>query len=141
MTLKNTPLLLTTLIGIILMHSFIASADDTPTKTCANGAGTVIIGAITGHEYCLSKKEMNWWNGHAWCDGLGMRFFRLDDCECNSSRNCTGMCPEMAVSIGDPGWAITATPKSKTVVRNIRLTDGLLGAGVDRSAWRPVICK
>lgn len=140
MTTKKQFILFATAAYITLVSSSISFASETSTETCANGAGTIIVGKITGHKYCMSHKNLNWWNAHAWCDALGKRLFSLDDCACNSSRDCYSMCPEMAIQ--DPGWAVTATPKSETSVNNIRLSDGYIGGGISRNtATIPAICK
>ena len=47
--------------------------------TCANGAGTQVIGA-DGETYCQSNVNMNWWSAHAWCDAANMRLVSLDRC-------------------------------------------------------------
>ncbi|MBQ9739144.1 MAG: hypothetical protein IJV75_06540 [Alphaproteobacteria bacterium] len=81
----------------VLMLSSIAFADDTVSETCANGAGTVITGAVTGHKYCMSNKTMNWWNANAWCDALGRRLVDKIDCACdNITVDCSkNKCPDL----------------------------------------------
>ena len=104
-----------TFVGGILMTSSVIAADETTlTKSCANGAGTIVTGAISGHEYCLSNNDrMVWWDAYAWCDALGRQLFKLEDCRCSVDTNCLGRCPEMnGVSIGMYGW--TATPSGTT---------------------------
>ncbi len=131
-----------TLICAILLTSGIAYADDTTTETCADGAGTVIKGVISGHKYCLSNNNMNWWNAHTWCDGIKMKLFSLEDCQCTALTNCTGLCVELATGVSTPSWVVVATPKSSTLVHNIRLADGLLGAGISKGTTTiPAICK
>lgn len=93
--------------GILFVTS-VAMADDTPTETCANGAGTVVIGVITGHKYCMSNNSMNWWNAYAWCDAQGRRLISMDDCACSASVNCDGKCAEFTQKLGKYAW--TATP-------------------------------
>ncbi len=108
----------------VLMMSSVAMADETATETCANGAGTVVIGAVTEHKYCMSKPQMNWWNAHAWCDALGLRMFDMNDCACSDTiDNCTGRnCPEL-VGKGDKViW--TATPIGTDRAYNIILSSG-----------------
>ena len=133
-----------TFIYVILLTSGIAYADDTTTtaETCANGAGTVVIGAVSGHKYCMSNNNMNWWNAHTWCDGIRMNLFSLDDCKCTSLTNCNGRCPELATGSSSDIWVVTATLKSSTVVRNVHLTAGVLGAGITKQTTTiPAICK
>ena len=69
-------------------------ADDAPTETCANEAGTIIIGN-SGYKYCKSNERMNWWNAWAWCDELRKKLFSLDDCGCDGTVNCSGVCYEL----------------------------------------------
>ena len=64
----------------LLMISPTLMAEDTTVEICANGAGTIITGVITGTKYCWSNSEMNWWNANAWCDAQGRRLFSMDDC-------------------------------------------------------------
>ena len=64
----NKFLFLTTCVLGISYHGF---AQETSTETCANGAGEVITGYITGTKYCISKTRIDWWNANAWCDALG----------------------------------------------------------------------
>ena len=97
------------IISSMLMMSFAVSAQEA--ETCANGAGTVITGAVTGHKYCKSNGTMNWWNAHAWCDALGRRLFDRSDCACgNTTADCAnGKCPEL-VGVGGEQWIWTSTP-------------------------------
>lgn len=78
----------------VLMMSSVVFAEDT-VETCANGAGVVITGAVTGYKYCKSNQQMNWWNAYAWCDAIGKRLFDLNDCGCSGTTNCNGKCPEL----------------------------------------------
>lgn len=91
----------------LLVLSSVALADDT--TTCANGAGIVVIGAVTGHKYCMSKKQMNWWNALSWCDGQDRRQFDRSDCACSDVvSNCYGSkCPELngITANAGYGWA------------------------------------
>ena len=83
------------IIGLLFISSSIAMAEDNiPVETCANGAGTIIVGAITGHKYCKSNKTMNWWNAVSWCEGLNKRLFNFDDCKCDTTTDCR-ICPEL----------------------------------------------
>lgn len=82
--------------GGILLFSSVALAEEATTETCANGAGFILKGAVTGHAYCLSNNIMNWWNAVAWCDGLKMELASRADCACSDTTgNCAdGRCPE-----------------------------------------------
>ena len=99
----------------ILLTSTVVLAEDTTTEICANGAGIVITGAVSGHKYCLSKTNVNmsWWNAWAWCDGQGRRLFHLNDCEYEVT-NATTTCPELksVLPINYTVW--TASPKDTT---------------------------
>ena len=59
----------------MLFMASMAVADDTTTETCANGAGIVITGNLSGHKYCLSNQNMSWWNAYAWCDSYSNNSF------------------------------------------------------------------
>lgn len=97
-------------VGCILMISAMAFAEDTTTtQTCANGAGTVITGAITGNKYCKSNSRMTWWNAYAWCDGQGRKLFPLDECRCSGTIDCKKICPELTVGHSNI-WVWTGTP-------------------------------
>ena len=80
----------------VVMISSVAFAEDA-VETCAGGAGTVVVGAVTGHKYCHGKKKMDWWNAYAWCDAMGRRLFDISDCACgNVTADCDNrMCPEL----------------------------------------------
>lgn len=112
--------------GIALVSSAVIA--DEAVETCANGAGKIVTGAVTGHKYCMSNKNMNWWNAYAWCDAQGRRLFSLDDCGCDGSTNCNGTCPELAGVY--PTWKRfwTASPFSAT--RNYVVTQDLTVQGV-----------
>ena len=89
----------------ILMMSFAVLAQEV--ETCANGAGTVITGAVTGHKYCKSNNRMDWWNAHAWCDALGRRLFSLEDCP--YSVTGTTACADLVGVGGGMDYIWTAT--------------------------------
>ncbi len=93
------------LICAVLFTTPVALADDITTETCANGAGTVIVGK-SGTQYCMSNNTMNFWNAYSWCDSLGMRFIDLNtECgcsslvDCNGPVNTAGKCPELATGV------------------------------------------
>ena len=80
----------------LLMISPTLMAEDTTTETCANGAGTIIAGAVTGTKYCMSNTNMNWWNAVSWCDALGKELLDLNtDCGCPNTQSCSLACPEV----------------------------------------------
>ena len=124
------------IISSMLMMSFAVSAQEA--ETCANGAGTVITGAVTGHKYCKSNGTMNWWNAHAWCDALGRRLFDRSDCACgNTTADCTNSkCPEL-VGISK-GHAWTATPDGSTRAYYIDLSSGSLYSDGNSIRTQPV---
>ena len=107
-----------------IMISTVAIAEETA-ETCANGAGTVITGAVTGHKYCQSNTSMDWWNAIAWCDALGRKLFSMDDCTYNSTSTS---CPELT-EVGDSIYVWTTTPKSSTTNYNVRLSTGSIHYG------------
>ena len=107
------------IISSILMMSSAVLAQEV--ETCADGAGTVIIGAVSGHKYCKSNKGMNWWNAHAWCDALNRRLFSLDDCE-NSNTGSARICNDL--SLGDSGFVWTSIPNSVSQAFYVDLSSG-----------------
>ena len=113
------------LLTAILLISTVVLAEDTTTETCANGAGTVITGAVTGHKYCMSNNTMNWWNAVSWCDGQDRRLFNLDDCGCSSTVSCTSKCPELLLNVDRRIW--TANPSGNSAAYHA----GLLSSGVN----------
>ena len=101
---------ISTLACAILMVSSIALADDTTTETCANGAGTIVIGAVSGHRYCRSTNTMEWWNAYAWCDSMKTRLFDLSDCACGTTTaDYVNKCPEMT-KVDTTTWSWTKVP-------------------------------
>ena len=116
--------------GMVMLSS-VAFADDT-TETCANGAGIVITGAVTGHKYCQSKQGFNWWNAYAWCDAQGRRLFDRSDCACgNTTADCRGKCPEL-VGVGGEHWIWTASSASDSGNYHIFLAAGNFDGGSNR---------
>ena len=81
---------------VILLVTTGVLADDviSSTETCANGAGTVITGAVSEHKYCMSNQTMNWWNAYTWCDGQGRRMLNLET-DCQQSGTAGG-CPDLS---------------------------------------------
>ena len=108
----------------VLMMSSVVFAEDT-VETCANGAGFVVVGMVTGHKYCSSYKEMNWWNAWAWCDAMGMRMFDLNDCACgNTTADCANMCPEMKEASNVSQWNWTTRSKNASQAYGINPSHG-----------------
>lgn len=102
------------LMGSILLTSSVARADDTPEETCANGAGTVKVGAVSGDKYCRSNKSMNWWNAMAWCDAQGKQLIDLNtDCYRNGTTSRWN-CPEMVGCVST--WIWTRSPSGSKIV-------------------------
>ena len=122
------------LLTAILLTSTVVLAEDTTTETCANGAGTVITGAVTGHKYCMSNNTMNWWNAHAWCDAIGDRLFSLNDCEYSVTGGVS--CPDI-VRIGG-GCLWTVTPVDGFNASCVDAGGGIYGR--DRDGGRSALC-
>jgi hypothetical protein len=130
----------------LLMTSSMTFADDATVETCANGAGTVLTGAVTGQKYCKGNKAMNWWNANSWCDGMGMKLFSLNDCACSeTTANCAGNhCPELK-NTGVKNTAIGARDgsTSSTHAIHIGLIDSSFAQHWTRAStygWTP-LCK
>ena len=107
------------------LTSTVTFAEETSTETCANGAGTVITGAVTGHKYCMSNNTMNWWNSVSWCDGVGARLFSVNDCAFSSTSD-TSVCPELK-GVGS-GWIWAATPKGTSDAYGLNVSLGSFGS-------------
>lgn len=118
--------------GMVMLSS-VAFADDTTTiETCADGAGTVVIGAVSEHKYCLSNEGMNWWNTVSWCDAQERRLFDRSDCACgNTTADCRGKCPEL-VGVGGEHWIWTASSASDSGNYHIFLATGIFDGGANR---------
>ena len=129
---------LMTAIYMILTLSTTALADDTTaTETCANGAGTVITGAVSGHKYCKSNNAMNWWNANAWCDGMGRRLFDVNS-DCHYS--ITSMaCLELAFGNEDP-WFWTMNPYGLEKMYDVHGKYGAVHNDNKRSDTRTALC-
>ena len=113
-----------TAVCMTLMISTVTLAEDTTTtETCADGAGTVITGAISGRKYCKSNNIMNWWNAHAWCDALGRRLFSMNDCAFSVTSTTT--CNDLK-EVGGV-WIWTATPNGFSYAYNVNLSSGNVG--------------
>lgn len=121
------------IICFVFMVSLAVSATENINQTCANGAGRVIEGVITGHKYCKSNNYSSWYNAAAWCDALGRRLITMDDCACSVTVNCLGKCADL-VGISDASWLWTAIPydtssmyatRFGSLSKNERRTSGL----------------
>lgn len=148
----NKFLFLTTCVLGISCHGF---AQETSTETCANGAGEVITGYITGTKYCISKTRIDWWNAHAWCDGLGMKLFDLNtDCQqfgtgCSSNQKCMELYdqnPELRKTYGDLRvWTANSDATSAYAVALNPATDSYWTACITKwehkSPYVAVLCK
>ena len=111
-------------ICITFIVSTTTLANDTTPETCANEAGTVIIGAVTGQKYCMSNKSMNWWNAYAWCDGIGSTLFSMNDCKFSGTN--TSICANLK-NTGNDVWIWTSTPNGSTNAYGINLSSGNFG--------------
>lgn len=113
-------------VSSLLLLTSIAIADDT--STCADGAGKIVTGTVTGHQYCMSNQQMkNWWNAMAWCDGLRRRAFNVNDCACsNTTANCAGnKCAEL-INVYNTNFGVWTAfqPAKNTNAYSINPKDG-----------------
>ena len=108
------------IICFVFMVSLAVSATENINQTCANGAGRVIEGVITGHKYCKSNNYFSWYNAYAWCDALGRRLITMDDCACSETVDCLGKCADL-VGIGGMTWFWTAIPYDSSSMYAVRL--------------------
>ena len=83
------------LLGAIILLSITAHAQET-TKTCANESGVIFQGVLDNKTFCRSYTKMNFWNAYTWCDAIGGKMFRLEDCGCSWNTDCNGKCPNLA---------------------------------------------
>lgn len=115
-----------------LFISSITQADDltNSTKTCANGAGKIVIGSISGREYCKSNQyTLNWWNAYTWCDALGMKMINRSDCGCsNTIADCIDSCPEFISDIGTERWFWFNEHYDTSVAYRVLFPTGKIGA-------------
>jgi len=140
--------------GILMMSCVVFADDTTTTETCANGAGTVITGAVSGHKYCLRKSthsgsptqigQIIWWNAHTWCEGIGRTIFSMNDCGCNATINCNNKCPELAIGggglSGQSGiW--TDKPFGTSGAYVVNLTTGTVSTTTRYNEFGFVLCK
>ena len=116
------PFLILTCFGLMISTASMAEDISTPTETCADGAGTIVTGSVSGHKYCKSNAMMNWWNAHAWRDGLGRRLFSLDECTCSdTTSDCYGKCSDLK-SVGDDKWIWTSIPRDASLAYSVNLS-------------------
>ena len=97
--------------------------------TCANGAGTQVIG-VDGETYCRSNVNMNWWSAHAWCDAANMRLVSLDRCN-GKNGNISGDvgCPNFKGTGSVSCWT-SSVPSSSTAF-NVNLSSGAVNSGAN----------
>jgi len=129
------------LLTAVFMISTVTLADDTTaTEICADGAGTIITGAVSGHKYCKSKNRMNWWNAVAWCDTQGRRLFDRSDCACgNTTADCANSkCPDLNGIVAQDDY-IWATPIGSSATYQIRIPLGVIQSNL-RSNSSGVLC-
>ncbi|MBQ9738164.1 MAG: hypothetical protein IJV75_01440 [Alphaproteobacteria bacterium] len=132
----------------VLMMSSSVFAQETPAETCADGAGVVIIGDITGHKYCRSKTALNWWNAYAWCDAIGMQMVDALDCKCSElTADCANkQCPEFT-SQSDTTWTGWTTKTNETAGEMYTIAKGKLEPSNyghfkrSHSSWVSALCK
>lgn len=70
-------------------------------ESCANGGGTVVLGA-DGTRYCLSNPTMNWWSAFSWCEAAHGTMFDINT-ECYKVEG-TEACPNLRNS-SSYGWS------------------------------------
>ena len=124
------------LICMMLMISPKIFAEDVVPEICAGGAGTIFVGYVTGQKYCMSNKNMNWWNAGAWCDGLKMKWVSLDDCACSGTTDCVNKCPEFK---GLQKNVRVATPYG--IERGGTIWNGAIGYDRRELDWHYAMCK
>lgn len=128
----------------VLMMSSVVFAEDT-VETCANGAGTIVTGAVTGYKYCRSNSnDMNWWNAVSWCDAMGRKLFDRANCACgNTTADCAGsICPELkGVGSGDWVWTITRSPDIDIRSYRVLLDTGYSNGGHLSKDLHHALCK
>ena len=107
-------ILILMLMGCILMMFSVVRADDTVVQTCANGAGTIVKGVVSGRQYCKSNQKMNWWNAISWCDAQRKSLFSLSDCQCDGAKNCNKRCPELLMGNDENPWIWTSNASGES---------------------------
>lgn len=128
------------IICTVLVMASVALADD---ATCANGAGIVIEGKVSGHKYCKkSTGGGNWWNAYAWCDALGRRLIERRDCACGDiTPNClNNKCPEFD-SIANVSWSWMADTPTASTAYTVALDIGSLATFTRNwTSYYSIIC-
>ena len=132
----------------VLMMSSVVIAQDTTAETCADGAGVIVVGDVTGHKYCRSKQFLNWWNAYAWCDALGMKMIDVSDCLCSGgTMDCANnQCPEFT-SQSDTIWTGWTTLTNEAAGEMYTIFKGKLQPSNygnhkrSHSSWVSALCK
>ncbi len=97
------------LYGMCFLGVFSVGLTVNAQEECANGAGIVVTGNVTGKTYCQSKSQPgSWWNAYSWCDAMQMQLVSLSDCGCSDSvSNCANsQCPEFKDVLTQPVWTM-----------------------------------
>ena len=111
------------ILGLVCLLSCGTMAQDI--RTCGlQGAGNTVI-ANNGQEYCISRRQMNWWTALGWCQKIGMTMVSYPaDCNCEG-QNCPShdtRCPNF-YNTGNI-HIHTSTPLDAETTAVIDLTDG-----------------
>jgi hypothetical protein len=106
--------------------------------TCANGAGTQVIG-VDGEIYCRSNRDMNWWSAHAWCDAAKMTLVSLDRCN-GKNGDITGdtACPNFKGTGSGNCW--TSSVPSSSYAFYVELSYGTV-VPTPRHEGRNALCE
>lgn len=80
--------------------------------------GKIIIGNNNKHNYCISKKTMNWWSAVAWCEANDRHLATKDEA-------CNGGCSNMNVGVNKGAW-IAKTSGTDGANRIHLMTDHLV---------------
>lgn len=132
----------------VLMMSSVVIAQDTTTETCADGAGVIVVGDVSGHKYCKSKMVLNWWNAYAWCDAIGMQMVDALDCYCSdTTTDCANkQCPEF-MSQSDTVGTVWTIKTNETAGEMYTISKGKLEPSNyghykrSHSSWVSALCK
>ena len=125
----------------IHMLSVLVLVMSTPalSATCANGAGTQVIG-VDGETYCRSNVSLNWWSAHAWCDAANMTLVSLDRCN-GKNGNITGdtACPNFKGTGSNDCW--TSSVPSSSHVFAVNLSSGAVSYYATRNYNSYALCE